>query len=75
MVNILQVNTQTFLELTSYIKYEGLKVYLSKIFLFVTILNIISMLWSAPLQILLSVVFLWSKLGFFSIDFNFVKYF
>lgn len=41
MVNLIQVNTQTFVELTAYI----------------------NMLWSAPLQIVLSVSILWSYLG------------
>ena len=41
MVNLLQVNTQTFQELTTYLK----------------------MLWSAPLQIIVSVALLWQYLG------------
>lgn len=41
MVNLIQVNTQTFVDLTAYI----------------------NMLWSAPLQIILSVIILWSYLG------------
>ncbi len=45
MVNLLQVNTQSFMELTVYINN----------------------LWSAPLQIIVSVIILWSHLGIASL--------
>ena len=41
MVNLMQVNTQSFVELTTYL----------------------NMLWSAPLQIIICIVMLWSYLG------------
>ena len=45
MVNLMQVNTQSFIELTSYI----------------------NTIWSAPLQIIISVVILWNYLGIASL--------
>jgi hypothetical protein len=62
MINLIQVNTQYFVELPAYV------IYFHKIFLLINYLAFffeikMNMMWSAPLQIILSLGLLWNFIG------------